>query len=173
MHSNVSSYQSESSSSNRAELKKAYDGLIKQADYIGQMVLTFRHPKKDLTVVKAMLRRLNRDVSIHFYGQQAFKRYPNENRIKWMAYAERNTFNDGLHVHLLLIEPNKGYIKPEHKALALSELTQTIKAHWISSGGGLKGEGKPFSDELHLENTQQYLLKQYKQDSDFLLFEHF
>lgn len=161
--------QEEGKSHPKIVTRKAYKEFISSFEYIGQMVLTYKYEMKCLSRAKEMLNRVNRDVSINFYGQQAFKKYPKVNKIKWIAVVERNSYDDGFHIHLLLIKPDQTYcrIKP-----TLSCVARCIKELWISNGGGIKSGRKDIEDKEHLDNLIQYLHKQFRLDADRILYDN-
>lgn len=146
-----------------------YMEYMSSFEYIGHIILTYKYDMKCLSRVQKMLNRVNRDVSINFYGQQAFKKYPEVNKIKWVAVVETNRFNDGFHIHLLLIKSDQTYcrIKP-----TLSCVARCIKELWISNGGGIKSGHKYIEDIEHLDNLIPYLHKQFRWDADRILYDN-
>ena len=152
--------------------RRGYLQWLRSYDYMGQMLLTFRYETKDLYKIKRMLKVVNHHVTAKLYGRRRYERDNEKNGIKWVAVVERNTLDDGLHIHVLIITPNTEFIRDEYKNIRLNEVCSFIKEKWVSIGGGIKGNHRYFNDEEHLEETLNYLMKQYNKDTDHFLFDH-
>ena len=156
----------------KTRTRVGYCDLIGSHACLGQMLLTFKYPGVDLSRIIRMLKQVNLYVSNTLYGRHAYKKNPEKNSARWIAVVERNTDDQLLHVHLLIIEPDKEYIRTHYKNVQLTQICSLIKGKWVELGGGYKGEPKYFESQEHYENLPQYLMKQYNIDSDHLLFEH-
>ncbi|WP_151671955.1 hypothetical protein [Nitrincola schmidtii] len=146
--------------------------MLRSYDYMGQMLLTYRYETKDLSKIKRMLQTVNHFVTGKLYGRRRYERDNEKNGIKWVAVVERNTLDDGLHIHVLIVTPNTQFIREEYKNIRLNEVCSFIKEKWVSMGGGIKGSHRYFNDEQYLEDTLNYLMKQYNKDADHFLFDH-
>ncbi len=152
--------------------RRGYLQMLRSYDYMGQMLLTYRYETKDLSKIKRMLQTVNHFVTGKLYGRRRYERDNEKNGIKWVAVVERNTLDDGLHIHVLIVTPNTQFIREEYKNIRLNEVCSFIKEKWVSMGGGIKGSHRYFNDEQYLEDTLNYLMKQYNKDADHFLFDH-
>ena len=153
----------------------AHIDMLSEPDYLCQMVLTQKYARKDLIEITTALRKTNRDVSIYFYGQNAFKNHPEINAIKWSAVVEANTDDQRYHVHLLINKPVMKYVKDEFKDVDAETICRKITEYWQKhcKYGGKKGEMKPIENEVHQKNLIHYLFKQYEISADKILYEHY